>query len=44
MVFKTPYIYNKIDCSWQSFADRFREMMRIIDFGNEMYFGTIKQD
>lgn len=20
-VFKTPYIYNKIDCSWQSFAD-----------------------
>ena len=20
-VFKTPYIYHKIDCSWQSFAD-----------------------
>lgn len=28
----------------ERFADRFREMMRIVDFGNETSFRTIKQD
>ena len=28
-VFKTPYIYNKIDCSWQSFADPYYVSLEI---------------
>ena len=28
-IFKTPYIYNKIDCSWQSFADPYYVSLEI---------------
>lgn len=28
-VFKTPYIYHKMDCSWQSFADPYYVSLEI---------------
>ena len=32
---------NESESLMKRFADRFREMMRIVDFGNETYFRTI---
>lgn len=35
-VFKTPYIYNKIDCSWQSFADPYYVSFEIKQINEDM--------
>lgn len=41
-VFHTPYIYNKVDCSWQSFADPYYVSLEISSTKEDMEEKTIK--